>query len=74
MQAYLVLGNPKHLLAAKNGFDFLRATQSFATGGWGPDELFRVPGSGEIGASLTKTHASFETPAAHMPTLRLAAI
>ena len=62
MQAYLVLGNPKHLLAAKNGFDFLRATQSFATGGWGPDELFRVPGSGEIGVSLTKTHASFETP------------
>jgi DUF1680 family protein len=62
MQAYLVLGNPKHLSAAKNGFDFLRATQSFATGGWGPDELFRVPGSGEVGDSLTKTHASFETP------------
>jgi DUF1680 family protein len=62
MQAYLVLGNPKHLSAAKNGFDFLRSTQSFATGGWGPDELFRVPGSGEIGESLTKSHASFETP------------
>jgi len=62
MQAYLVLGNPKHLRAAENGFDFLRSTQSFATGGWGPDELFRVPGSGEVGASLTKSHASFETP------------
>jgi len=62
MQAYLVLGNPKHLRAARNGFDFLRSTQSFATGGWGPDELFRVPGSGEIGASLSKSHASFETP------------
>jgi DUF1680 family protein len=62
MQAYLVLGNQKHLRAAKNGFDFLRSTQSFATGGWGPDELFRVPGSGEIGASLTKSHAGFETP------------
>jgi len=34
MQAYLVLGNPKHLRAARNGFDFLRSTQSFATGGW----------------------------------------
>jgi len=55
-------GNPKHLRAARNGFDFLRSTQSFATGGWGPDELFRVPGSGEIGASLSKSHASFETP------------
>ena len=61
MQAYLVLGSEKHLRAAKNGFDFVRA-QSFATGGWGPDEGFRKPGSGEIGESLTKTHSSFETP------------
>ncbi len=62
MQAYLVLGNPKHLRAATNGFDFLRSTQSFVTGGWGPDELFRVPGSGEVGESLHKSHSSFETP------------
>ena len=62
MQAYLVLGNPKHLHAAQNGFDFLRSTQSFATGGWGPDEQFRAPGSGDVGASLAKSHASFETP------------
>jgi DUF1680 family protein len=62
MQAYLVLGSEKHLRAARNGFDFLRNTQSFATGGWGPDEQFREPGSGEIGESLSKTHSSFETP------------
>jgi DUF1680 family protein len=62
MQAYLVLGSEKHLRAAKNGFDFLRSTQSFATGGWGPDESFRKPGSGELGESLTTSHASFETP------------
>ncbi len=62
MQAWLVLGSRKHLLAAQNGFAFLRDTQSFATGGWGPDELFRVPGSGEVGESLEKTHYSFETP------------
>jgi uncharacterized protein len=62
MQAYLVLGSEKHLHAAQNGFDFLRATQSFATGGWGPDELFRKPGSGEMGESLKNSHASFETP------------
>ena len=37
MQAYLVLGSEKHLRAAKNGFEFLRTTQSFATGGWGPE-------------------------------------
>jgi DUF1680 family protein len=62
MQAYLVLGSEKHLRAARNGFEFLRTTQSFATGGWGPDEQFRAPGSGEMGQSLTKSHASFETP------------
>jgi DUF1680 family protein len=62
MQAYLVLGSEKHLRAARNGFDFVRDTQSFATGGWGPDELFRKPGSGEVGASLKDSHYSFETP------------
>jgi uncharacterized protein len=62
MQAYLTLGSQKHLLAAKNGFAFLRDTQSFATGGWGPDELFRRPGSGEMGESLKGSHFSFETP------------
>ncbi|MGB8259988.1 MAG: beta-L-arabinofuranosidase domain-containing protein [Terracidiphilus sp.] len=62
MQAWLVLDSEKHLRAARNGFDFLRSTQSFATGGWGPDEDFREPGSGEVGESLTKTHSSFETP------------
>jgi DUF1680 family protein len=62
MQAYLVLGSDKHLRAAKNGFDFLRTTQSFATGGWGPNEDFREPGKGELGESLTKTHSGFETP------------
>jgi len=61
MQAYFVLGSEKHLHAARNGFDFVR-TQSFATGGWGPNEEFRKPSSGEIGESLTKTHSSFETP------------
>jgi len=61
MQAYFVLGSEKHLRAARNGFDFVRA-QSFATGGWGPNEEFRKPGSGDLGESLTKTHSSFETP------------
>jgi DUF1680 family protein len=59
---YLTTGSEKHLRAARNGFEFVLTTQSFATGGWGPDETFRKPGSGDIAASLTKTHASFETP------------
>jgi uncharacterized protein len=61
MQAYLTLGSEKHLRAAKNGFAFVQA-QSFATGGWGPNEGFVKPGSGDLGDSLTKTHAHFETP------------
>lgn len=59
-QAYLVLGSEKHLRAARNGFRFL-LEQSFATGGWGPNETLVEPGSGALGKSLTETHASFET-------------
>jgi DUF1680 family protein len=61
MQAYLTLGSEKHFRAAKNGFEFV-AAQSFATGGWGPDEMLRAPGSDAVVDSLTKTHNSFETP------------
>ncbi len=61
MQAYLTLGSDTHLRAAKNGFDFL-AAQSFATGGWGPDEQLRALGSNDVFDSLTGTHSSFETP------------
>jgi uncharacterized protein len=61
MQAYLTLGSAKHLRAASNAFEMLKA-QSFATGGWGPDEQLRAPGSGDVAASLTNTHNSFETP------------
>jgi uncharacterized protein len=62
MQAYLTLGSEKHLQAAKNGFEMLQKTQSFATGGWGPNEGFGEPGTGLLGDSLGLTHASFETP------------
>lgn len=61
MQAYLTDGSAKHLAAAKNGLDFVVA-QSFATGGWGPNEAFVTPGSGGLGDSLNTTHSSFETP------------
>lgn len=60
-QAYLSLGDPKYLRAAQNGLAMVEE-QSFATGGWGPDEHFVIPGSGKLGESLNSTHASFETP------------
>jgi DUF1680 family protein len=60
-QAYLSLGNPLYLAAAQQGFSMI-AAQSFATGGWGPDEHFVIPGSGALGASLEAQSKSFETP------------
>jgi DUF1680 family protein len=59
-QAWLTLGSIKHYRAAKNGFDFV-AAQSFVTGGWGPLERFREPGTAEIGGSLFEHHDHFET-------------
>ena len=61
MQAYFVDGSTMHLRAARNAFAMVEA-QSFVTGGWGPDELFRKPGYGQLAASLTNTHNSFEVP------------
>jgi len=62
MQAYLANGSGKHLRAASNAFDMIAATQSFATGGWGPNESFSAAGSGALYDSLTTTHRGFETP------------
>jgi hypothetical protein len=61
MMAYLVASSEKHLRAAQNAFVMLQE-QSYATGGWGPDETLRAPGSNDLYASLTNTHHSFETP------------
>ncbi|HEX6772452.1 MAG TPA: beta-L-arabinofuranosidase domain-containing protein [Acidobacteriaceae bacterium] len=61
MMAYIVAGSQKHLRAAQNAFAMLHQ-QSYATGGWGPDEKLRAPGSPDVYNSLTNTHHSFETP------------
>jgi uncharacterized protein len=61
MMAYIVAGSEKHLRAAQNAFAMLLA-QSYATGGWGPDEQLRAPGSDDIYKSLANTHHTFETP------------
>ncbi|HEX5235527.1 MAG TPA: beta-L-arabinofuranosidase domain-containing protein [Silvibacterium sp.] len=62
MQAYISTGSRKHLLAAKNAFEMIASGESFATGGWGPNESFSAPGSGKLYESLSHTHAGFETP------------
>jgi hypothetical protein len=71
MQAYLSTGSKKHLRAASNAFEMIASTQSFATGGWGPDETFSEPGSGALYASLRGTHRGFETPCGSYAHLKL---
>ena len=61
MQTYFMLGDEKYLRAAANGLRMVQE-QSYATGGWGPNEAFVEPGKGLLAASLGTTHASFETP------------
>lgn len=61
MMAWLVAGSEKHLRAAQNAFAMLQQ-QSYATGGWGPDEQLRAQRSDDLYASLANTHHSFETP------------
>ena len=61
MMAHFAAGSEKHLRAARNGFAMLQA-QSYATGGWGPDEMLRGPQSNAIYDSLSNTHHHFETP------------
>jgi DUF1680 family protein len=73
MQGYRKLGDPKYLLAVTNAVDMVWKDQSFATGGWGPNEAFVEPGKGQLGASLSDSHRSFETPCgayAHFKVMR----
>lgn len=73
MMAYLTTGSQKHLRAARFGFEMVQANHSFATGGWGPDELFHPGNSKALYDSLSTSHCSFETPCgsyAHMKLTR----
>lgn len=73
MQGYLKLGDRKYYQAVSNAVDMIWQDQSFATGGWGPNEAFVQPGKGMLAASLRNTHRSFETPCgayAHFKVMR----
>jgi DUF1680 family protein len=59
--AYAVTGEPQYLKIVKNAYDFLQATQCYATGGYGPAErILRADGS--LGRSLDLRIDDFETP------------
>jgi len=54
MQSYLMLGQEKISACCHQWFSHVQE-QSYATGGWGPDEAFVVPGKGLLEASLGTT-------------------
>lgn len=73
MQAYLKLGDEKYFRAVSNAVEMIWKEQSFATGGWGPNEAFVEPAKGLLGESLSNTRSSFETPCgayAHFKAMR----
>jgi DUF1680 family protein len=59
--AYAVSGDPEYLRIIKNAYDYLQATQCYATGGYGPAERI-MPADGRLGRSLECRSDSFETP------------
>jgi hypothetical protein len=62
VQAYLHTRDEKYLAAARNGFALVQA-QSYATGGWGPnEELLAADDTETLFDMLKATHRSFETP------------
>lgn len=71
-RAAIALGSEMHLAAARNAWEMIEQTQSYATGGWGPDEAFVEPGLGLLGKSLTTTRKHFETPCGTYAHMKLA--
>jgi DUF1680 family protein len=72
---YEVTGDVKYLKAVSNAWEDLTGTQMYASGGWGPNERFVLPGKGRLANSLdfnsrpwnfhkltTNYAAHFETP------------
>ncbi len=59
--AYDVSGDAKYLRILKNFYDWMQKRQTYATGGYGPDERF-VYSDGALGDSLEIYSASFECP------------
>lgn len=70
MQAWRIDGSQMHLQAALNGYRMI-GEQTYASGGWAPDELFVAPGSGTLLTSLTASHNNFETPCGTYAQLKL---
>lgn len=70
--AYAVTGEEQYLRAMKNCYDFMQATQCYATGGYGPAERLMPPHSGNLGKSLELHQNSFEAPCCSWAAFKLA--
>jgi DUF1680 family protein len=57
---YAITEDPKYLETIVNGYDWFQRTQTYATGGFGPDEEL-MPPDGSLGNSLDTVSATFET-------------
>jgi DUF1680 family protein len=71
-KARLVLGEEKYLRAMENAWRFLATEQQYASGGWGPNELFIEPHKGQLYESLHTTANHFETPCGSYAATKLA--
>jgi DUF1680 family protein len=56
---YAVTADPMYLNVIRNAYDYLRDTQCYATGGYGPMERLVAP-NGTLGRSLEARNATFE--------------
>ena len=59
-RTYEATGDEKYFKTIANAWDFLTTTEMFASGGWGPNERFVVPGQGQLAAALALTNANFK--------------
>lgn len=71
-KARLVLHEEKYLRTMENSWGFLVTEQQYATGGWGPNELFIEPHRGQLYESLQTTADHFETPCGSYAAAKLA--
>ena len=71
-KARLILGDDRYLRTIENAWTFLTEGQQYASGGWGPNEIFIEPRKGQLYASLQSTEDHFETPCGSYAAMKLA--
>ena len=68
---YAATGNPRYLAILKNAYDWVRQTQAYASGGFGPGE-WTVPADGTLGSALEVRLDTAELPCGSWAGFKLA--